>query len=86
MRLDETERISPSHLREVSDLRTQFQCEYRLYLKQKLGETPSEASIMGTILHDRMSGVSQTAHRGGRTLPLLVIIMTLIVGLLWILW
>jgi len=88
MRLNETERGSHSKLREVSDLRTQHQCEYRLHLKQKLGGSTSKASVMGSILHGRISDQSrsQREEKGVRILPLLIIIVTLIAGLLWILW
>ena len=88
MRLNETERGPYNRLREVSDLRTQFQCEYRLHLKQKLGESSSEASTTGSVLHRLVS--NQTASRndknGNRLVPLLIIIVTLIAGMLWILW
>ncbi len=75
-------------MREVSDLRTQFQCEYRLYLKQKLGESLSDAGVNGSILHKLLSehSISPEGNRGNRVLPLLIIIMTLMVGILWILW
>ena len=88
MRLNETERGPYNRMREVSDLRTQFQCEHRLHLKQKLGESPSEASTTGSMLHRLVS--NQTASpkdkSGNRLVPLLIIIVTLIAGMLWILW
>ncbi|MGY5863081.1 MAG: hypothetical protein RTV41_00610 [Candidatus Thorarchaeota archaeon] len=88
MKLNETERGSYSKMREVSDLRTQYICEHRLHLRQKLGEDSSKASVMGTILHSRISDQtrSQQKKKGVRLLPLLIIIVTLIAGLLWILW
>ncbi|MFW9841513.1 MAG: hypothetical protein ACFFES_11520 [Candidatus Thorarchaeota archaeon] len=82
------ERKPHTRLREVSDLRTQFQCEYRLYLKQKCEESSSEASLMGSILHTRIGDTSrlQKVQEGRGILPLLIIIMTLVIGLLWIIW
>jgi hypothetical protein len=88
MKLEDTKRGTHSRMREVSDLRTQYQCEYRLYLKQRLGGSSSKASVMGAILHSRISDStrSQRESKDGRFLPLLIMIMTLIAGLLWILW
>ncbi len=37
--------------RSVSDLRLQFLCGYRLYLKKRMGDSPSPASRLGTRLH-----------------------------------
>lgn len=74
-------------MREVSALRTQFQCEYRLYLKQKLGDTHSLASVIGTELHSRVSiqsyklNVEKTENR---LAPLVIIILILIAGFVWI--
>ncbi len=88
MRLNEVEKRPYNMMRDVSDLRIQFQCEYRLHLKQKLGESVSEAGVTGSILHRLIS--SQIASREGkrrhRLLPYLFIIVSLIAGILWILW
>ena len=88
MRLNEGERGQYNKMRDVSDLRTQFQCEYRFHLKQRLGETLTEAGVFGSILHNLLSehSISPEGNRGNRTVPLLIIIMTLMVGILWILW
>ena len=88
MRLTDTERGPYIKMREVSDLRTQFQCEFRLHLKQKLGGSSSKASTMGSILHRLVSDqtVSPDEKSGNRLVPLLIIIVTLIAGMLWILW
>ncbi len=88
MRLNDTERGPHNKMREVSDLRIQFQCEYRLHLKQKLGGSSSKASTMGSILHRLASDhtVSPDEKSGNRMVPLLIIIVTLISGMLWILW
>ena len=87
MRLSEAEKGQFHKMRDVSELRTQFQCEYRLHLKQKFGDTHSKASIAGTELHRRVSTpsvsrpVETTEHR---FVPLLIIIVTLIAGFFWI--
>lgn len=84
MRLTKVERGQNNKLREVSDRRYQFQCEYRLHLKQELGEIASEASVIGLILHKLLSGhsISPEDNKGNRVLPLPIIIMTLIAGIL----
>ena len=89
MRLTDTEKGPFHKLREVSDLRTQYQCEYRLQLKQKLGGTHSRASVTGTELHRRVATQSDKQHEGNSEntlVPLLIIVVTLIAGFLWIFW
>jgi hypothetical protein len=89
MRLSDAEKGPYHKMREVSSLRTQFQCEYRLHLKQKLRQTHTLASVTGTELHRRVSIQSEFQHvekTENRLLPLLIIILTLIVGFLWIFW
>ncbi len=88
MRLNETVKTPRNTMRDVSDLRIQFQCEYRLHLKQKLGESVSEAGVTGSILHGLISSqmASREGWRGHRLLPYLIIMVSLIAGILWILW
>ena len=89
MRLNEAEKGPFHKMRDVSELRTQYQCEYQLHLKQKLGDTHSLASVTGTELHRRMSK-QPDSQKGGKTenrfVPLLIIVATVIAGLLWIFW
>jgi hypothetical protein len=40
--------------RDVSELRIQFQCEYRFYLKQKRGDKSSAACREGSRLHQEI--------------------------------
>ncbi|MFW9846745.1 MAG: hypothetical protein ACFFD6_08360, partial [Candidatus Thorarchaeota archaeon] len=61
--------------RDVSDLRTQFQCEYRYYLKSKQGDQSSTFSREGIRLHNE---VALNTHVG-RTLSLLATIIILAV-------
>jgi len=87
MRLSEAEKGPYHRMREVSELRTQYQCEYRLHLEQKFGNSQSVASVTGTELHLHVQ--SDKLHVGkteNRLVPLLIIIITLIAGFLWILW
>lgn len=89
MRLNDVEKGPYHKMRDVSELRTQYQCEYRLHLKQKLGNTHSRASVAGTDLHRRMSSQadSRTVEKPeNQFVPLMIIIVTLVVGLLWIFW
>ncbi len=88
MRLSETEKGPYYVMREVSELRIQSQCEYRLLLKQQFGESHSSRSITGTKLHQRVALVknNQNFKRNEiQLLPLLVIILVLIIGVFWIL-
>ncbi|MFW9794700.1 MAG: hypothetical protein ACFFEE_10385 [Candidatus Thorarchaeota archaeon] len=88
MKLREVKREPHNRMRDVSDLRTQFQCEYRFFLKKKLSESPSAASVGGTILHSFISEESafQKDVVAKPLFPLLIIVLTIIIGLLWIMW
>ena len=89
MKLTDTEREPFHGLRDVSDLRIQFQCEYRLHLKQELGNTSTPASVAGTKFHQLLSSqndIPKTENGKNRFVPLLIIIITLVVGTLWIIW
>lgn len=89
MKLTDVEKEPFHKMREVSELRTQFQCEYRLHLRHKFGDSHSPTSVTGTELHRRVSIQSDSQHiekTESRIAPLLIIIMTLIAGVLWILW
>ena len=89
MRLTDAEKGLYHKIRDVSELRTQYQCEYRLDLKQKLGNSHSSASVTGTVLHRRVSMQSDSQHKEkteNRLVPVLIFVVTLIVGFLWIFW
>ena len=89
MRLNEAEKGRYYKIRNVSELRTQYQCEYRLHLKHKLGNSQTPASVTGTELHQRVlmkSDNRKVENSGSQLMPLLVIVVTLIVGFLWIFW
>jgi len=86
MTLSDAEKGSFHRMREVSELRVQYQCEYRLYLKQKLGEVHSKASSIGLNLHTHVSKKDAIQHveKKDNLILLLIVIMTLIAGYLWI--
>ena len=88
MKLKEVDRRPENWLREVSDLRTQFQCEYRLLLKQRVGDSSSDASVTGTVLHRLVSDQipSLADSKETKIVPLLIIVVAIVLGVLWILW
>ncbi|MFX1481862.1 MAG: hypothetical protein ACFFCP_01590 [Promethearchaeota archaeon] len=88
MKLEEAERGPLYQLREVSDLKIQFLCEYRLHLKQKLGETHSDSSVTGAILHRTLSNQYSTfrERRANRLYLIIIAAITIVAGILWILW
>jgi hypothetical protein len=89
MRLSDEEKGQYYKMREVSELRTQYQCEYRLHLKQRLGDSRSQASVDGTELHRQFSLQSDKERFGtsaNRIIPLSIIVVTIIAGILWIFW
>ncbi|MFW9808626.1 MAG: hypothetical protein ACFFE6_04505 [Candidatus Thorarchaeota archaeon] len=88
MKLKEVDRRPENWLREVSDLRTQFQCEYRLLLKQRVGDSSSDAGVTGTVLHRLVSDQvpSLADSKETKIVPLLIIVVAIVLGVLWILW
>ncbi|RLI49730.1 MAG: hypothetical protein DRO73_05460 [Candidatus Thorarchaeota archaeon] len=69
--------------RTVSDLRVQKICEYRLFLKQRHGNRTLDASREGAHLHSKV----RTAAVAGtnRILAVMILILTVILGALWLL-
>ncbi len=86
MRISETEKTWFSRFRDVSDLRIQFLCEYRLYLRQHIDEERTKASVEGERLHSKFTNEYQDRIPKKSIIPLIIIIITIVVGLLWILW
>ncbi|MHA1862340.1 MAG: hypothetical protein ACTSWA_01125 [Candidatus Thorarchaeota archaeon] len=84
MRLTEDERTSFSKFRNVSDLRVQFLCEYRFYLKEELGQRETRASIDGSRLHDSIATAENNLQEQHQIIPILIIIAAIIIGYLWI--
>ncbi|RDE14087.1 MAG: hypothetical protein C4K48_07150 [Candidatus Thorarchaeota archaeon] len=86
MRLTEDERTSFSRFREVSELRTQFLCEYRFYLTQRQSNAVSKASIDGTMLHNLVSTIRTHEPGGTQWMPIFGIIAVVVLGIIWIVW
>ena len=61
-------------------------CEYRFFLDQKAGRQKSKASITGEFLHSVIAQKQQIQEHKSKSVPLIIIILTIILGLLWILW
>lgn len=75
----------PGHYREVSELRTQHKCEYRLHLRQTHGDRPSESAVLSSVLHSEVKGLQPEGRSMSLWLKLLIVIVTLLAAVLWIL-
>jgi hypothetical protein len=71
--------------RDVSDLRTQFQCEYRLYLKQKLGTTSTGAAHVGSRLHEQVKLSAKSGKDQSGLFRVAIVLLTILAAVLWIL-
>ncbi|MHA2385681.1 MAG: hypothetical protein ACXAEE_05680 [Candidatus Thorarchaeota archaeon] len=81
----------------MSELRIQYQCEYRFYLKQKRGDKSSDASREGSRLHrevgvnpkpvrSREVGVNPKPVRSvNAAVMALLVMVTIAAALLWVL-
>jgi hypothetical protein len=70
--------------RDVSELRIQFQCEYRFYIKQMRGEKSSDASREGSRLH-RKVGMNPVPGRPlNASVRAIIVIVTIAAALLWV--
>lgn len=70
----------------MSELRTQFQCEYKLYLMQQRSEVRTKASIDGMMLHSRIMATEIRESHTHRGLSWAIIILIIIIGIMWIVW
>ncbi len=86
MRITEKEKTKFSKFRDVSELRIQSICEYRLYLRHHLGIESTEASLVGKQLHSKFENESISRVSQKPILTLIIIVLTVVIGLLWILW
>ncbi|NWF95165.1 MAG: hypothetical protein HXY34_03400 [Candidatus Thorarchaeota archaeon] len=76
---------SPGTYRDVSDLRTQYFCEYRYYLEQRHGNEPSRAAARGSALHQHPLAVHDMTAPNGPLL-ILIIVVAIVAAILWIMW
>ncbi|MCF2136427.1 MAG: hypothetical protein K9W43_04220 [Candidatus Thorarchaeota archaeon] len=75
-----------SKYKTVSELRTQYQCEYRLALKKRLGDRPTQASRQGSRLHAGVKVAPTSASQFKTRAFLFFLIVTVLAALLWLLW
>jgi hypothetical protein len=85
MRITEKERTGYSRMREVSELRTQFQCEYRYFLDQRIKSITTPEAIRGERLHAQIADRDSSQVQNNRVLPVIVMLAAIIIGILWIL-
>lgn len=71
--------------RTVSDLRTQYVCEYRLFLKKQVGDRPTEAAARGSQLHADVEVTPTAGIRPSLPVLLFILMLTLIAAIMWIL-
>ena len=72
--------------RDVSDLRVQYICEYRFFLRQVKGDTHSPAAEMGTYLHQlaEQTPVTEDHSSRGVWFRLALLLIAVISALLWV--
>jgi hypothetical protein len=72
--------------RDVSELRIQYLCEYRLFLRQVKGDVRSTAAETGVVLHRlaEQESVSQNHYSVGLWLRLLLLGVAVGSALLWL--
>lgn len=70
--------------RNVSDLRRQFQCEYRLYLEQSRGSKVTEKAQQGARLHG-VKLYCEESSTGNTGIRVVVAAITILAAVFWIL-
>ncbi|MGY5875848.1 MAG: hypothetical protein RTU30_08890 [Candidatus Thorarchaeota archaeon] len=73
-----------TEFRNISDLRIQYQCSYRLYLKHKIGDRPTLEREKGRQLHQEVFSLGERGESINTRLILAVIIITLFAAAIWI--
>jgi hypothetical protein len=68
----------------VSELRIQFQCEYRFYIRQMQGEESSDASREGSRLHREVGMIPGPGRSLNASVMALIVIVTIAAALLWV--
>ncbi|MHA2003479.1 MAG: hypothetical protein ACW975_11620 [Candidatus Thorarchaeota archaeon] len=71
--------------RDVSELRIQYQCEYRFYLQQKRGDKSSDASREGSRLHREVGVNPKPVRSVNAAVMALLVMVTIAAALLWVL-
>lgn len=80
-----TEMRSPKRYRSVSDLRTQYLCEYRLYLKNIHGDQDSEWTSRGNMLHSLATSSESEKKSSMPFLKAILLIVIVMSAVVWIL-
>jgi len=75
--------MSDPGMRDISDLRIQHGCEYRLFLKQKLGAHTDSSAAMGQRLHARVRSTNMVTWDLWWMAPVILFI-ALVAAALWI--
>ncbi len=70
--------------RQVSELRIQYLCEYRLYLRLRFGAPNSQAQRVGTHLHGTDRASAEQHFIEYEKIFVVVAILTIIAGILWV--
>ncbi len=78
------EKFPLTRYRQVTELRTQFQCEHRLLLRYKYGSQSSKWSHRGSELHSVAANRQVTRDVPFSYLKVILVILTLLAGLFWI--
>ena len=82
--MQDSQRGPVKRYRAVSDLRIQYQCEYKLLLRQRLGGKSSDASRRGTLLHNSESVDHDNEFTMNSSWWLIVLVISLLAAALWI--
>lgn len=70
-------------MRDISDLRIQYFCEYRYHLKLKEGNSSTLASIRGEYLHSKVKDLG-SRHSITQNPVLVVLVVSILLFLLFI--
>ncbi len=75
--------MSEHGMRDISDLRIQHSCEYRLYLKQRLGTYADSSAVRGQRLHAQVKSTNMATRDLWWMAPVILFI-ALVAAALWI--
>ncbi|MFW9849860.1 MAG: hypothetical protein ACFFF4_12010 [Candidatus Thorarchaeota archaeon] len=78
------EKFPLKRYRQVTELRTQFQCEYRLLLRYKYGSQSSKWIHRGSELHTIAANRPVSRDVSFSYLKVMLVILTLLAGIFWI--
>jgi hypothetical protein len=73
-------------IRDISDLRIQYFCEYRFFLKNKEGDSSTIASVRGEWLHSKIGFGATGQFTKQKPFVTVFVIAILLVILIWVFW